>query len=91
MFPKLSTTQTVAGNLTESSVDDTAVAGGQEYPVDVVDVVVITEVETVLELAVCASAGTDGTNATSNRRDEITNRRVFCICELRTKREASNI
>jgi len=56
MFPKLSTTQTVAGNLTESSVDDTAVAGGQEYPVGVVDVVVTTEVETVLELAVCASA-----------------------------------
>jgi hypothetical protein len=78
MFPKLSTTQTVAGNLTESSVDDAAVAEGQELPVDVVEVVVTTEVETVFERAVCASAA-DGTNAVSNRSDEITNRRVFAF------------
>jgi hypothetical protein len=78
MFPKLSTTHTVAGDLAESSMDGDAVDGGQEYPVVEVVEVVRADVEPLFELAVCASAA-EGTNAASKRRNETTNRRVFCI------------
>jgi hypothetical protein len=76
MFPKLSTTHTVAGNLAESSINGAAVDGWQEYPV-VVEVVTA-DIEPLFELAVCASAA-EGTNAASKRRNETSNRHVFCI------------
>jgi len=86
MFPKLSTTHTVTGSLTEPMTENAVDAGGQDWTV-VVDVVV-TELETEFEPAVCASTA-EGANAASSRRVEITARRVFCICYNATSFEPS--